>query len=152
MDTETTAAVQQAQAVSQQIRRYNRQYAAGILLLALKTVLPPFVTLLVMGLLSAYVVGYVSASAGSRLFTAAASAITFLVSILAARAVWQWADRRYRGWTVLRTVGQVNRDLRQLERDIQAAEITGAERILAMAQAAWESYAAAMRAAGFVVQ
>jgi hypothetical protein len=78
-----------------------------------------------------------------------------LVSILAARAVWLWADRRYGGWTLIRTVGQVNHDLRELERMIAAARIEPSEsvdHVTNMAQSAWEMYATAMQAAQFPVE
>ena len=151
MNTETTAAVRQARAVIQQIRQYNRQYATAILTRALKTVLPGTVVLLPLAVLSNYVIGTIDATFGNRLYTSAASAITFLVSILAARAVWLWADRRFKGWTLIRTVGQVNSDLRKLERSIQAGEITDPERISTTAQAAWDMYVAVMQAAGFEI-
>jgi hypothetical protein len=140
-----------AQAIIRRIRANNRRHAIAILKLALKTVLPPSVTLAVLALLSAYLVGYIQVTFGSRLLTAAASAVTFLVAILIVRSVWQWADRRYGGWTLLRTVGQVNRDIRQLERSIYIGAMTEAEYVMA-AQAAWEMYAAAMQHTGFQVE
>lgn len=150
MDSE--ALLQQAEDIVRRIRQYNRQYATSILLRAANTVLPPLLVLLALGMVSASIVGYVNAAASNRFVMAFASAITILVSILAARAVGQWADRRYRGWTLIRTVGQVNHDLRELERMIAAARISESEnvdQITAMAQATWESYAAAMQEAGF---
>jgi hypothetical protein len=151
MNSEAT--LQQVEGIIQQIRLYNRQYAASILLRAASTVLPALLVLLVLGMVSASIVGYVNATANNRFVTAFASAVTLLVSILAARAVWLWADRRYGGWTLIRTVGQVNHDLRELERMIAAVRIGESQKvgqITAMAQSAWESYAGAMRSAGFL--
>jgi hypothetical protein len=149
MDSE--AALQQVEGMIRQIRLYNRQYATSILLRAANTVLPALLVLLVLGMVSASIVGYVNATASNRFVTAFASAVMLLITILAARAVGQWADRRYAGWTLIRTVGQVNHDLRELERRIASARIEEAEnvdQITAMAQASWESYAGAMRSAG----
>ena len=150
MDAET--AVQQARTIIRQIRQYNRQHATAILMLALRTVLPGSVVLFVLAVLGNYVIGTINATFGNRLFTSAAVAVTFLVSVLAARAVWLWADHRFQGWTLIRTVGQVNSDIRQLERAIEAGEIHDPERILSTAQSAWEMYVAAMQAAGFAVE
>jgi hypothetical protein len=153
MDSETS--LRQAEDIIRHIRQYNRQYATRILLRAANTVLPALLVLLVLGMFSASIVGYVNAAASNRFVTAFASAVTLLASILATRAVGLWADRRYRGWTLIRTVGQVNHDLRELERLIAGARIEQSENvdgIIAMAQAAWESYAAAMQAARFPVE
>jgi len=94
---ESDTQLRQTQATIRRIREYNRQYATAILIQALKTALTGLMVLLGLAVISAYVIGYVDAAFGNRLVTAAASAITFLATLLAARAVWQWADRRYGG-------------------------------------------------------
>jgi hypothetical protein len=151
MDSETAASVEQARSIIKRIRDTNRQYVTSIFTRTLKTVLPGSLVLMVLAFLSNYVIGTINATFGNRLYTSAAIAITFLVTILAARAVWQWADRRFKGWTLIRTIGQVNSDIRQLERTIQIGYIADPAGITATAQAAWESYVAAMQAAGFDV-
>jgi hypothetical protein len=153
MESETQ--LRQIQATIRRIRDYNRQYASAILWQALKTVLPGLAVLLGLAVVSAYVIGYLDAAFGNRLVTSAASAITFLLTLLAARAIWQWADRRYRGWTLIRTVGQVNSVVRHLERDIarsRGGQVTGGEWMAAQAQSAWESHSEAMRQAGFSIE
>ncbi len=149
MDAETTAAVR---AVIEQIRQNNRRYVTAILIRAFQSILPGSVVLLALAFISNYVIGTVNATFGNRLYTSAASAITLLVTILAARAVWLWANRRLQGWTLIRTIGEVNGELRKLERAVQAGEITDPERITTTVQDIWETYVAAMRAAGLLVE
>jgi hypothetical protein len=153
MDAEIT--LQQIEDMIRHIRRYNRQYAAGILMRAANTVLPALLVLLILGMVSAFIIGNVNAATSNRFVTAFASTMIVLVSILAARAVWLWGDRRYRGWTLIRTVGQVNHDLQELERmiaDARIRQLQDVDHITSMAQSTWESYAAAMQQAGFTVE
>jgi hypothetical protein len=149
MDSETAAAVERVRTVIQKIRAANRRYVTSILSQTLKTVLPGSIVLMALAFLSNYVIGTINATFGNRFYTSAAIALTFLVAILTARAVWRWADRRFKGWTLIRTIGQVNSDIRQLERTIETGYIADPEGIARTAQAAWESYVAAMQAAGF---
>jgi hypothetical protein len=149
MDAETTAAVR---VVTKQIRQHNRQYATTILRSVLKTVLPGVIVLLILAFLSNYVIGTIDATFGNRVYTSAASGLTLVISILAARAVWLWANRRFQGWTLIRTVGQVNSSIRQLERAVREGELTDQDYIVTATQAIWETYVTAMQTAGFPIE
>jgi len=132
------------------IRDNNRRYAPAILRRGFQTLVAPSLVLIVFAVMSSFIIGWVDVVKGSRPLTIIASAGTFVVTIMLARIAFQWSERRYGGWTLLRAVGQINSEVRRLERDI-AGGSDEVNRITASAHEVWNAYIEALQNAGFTI-
>jgi hypothetical protein len=134
--------VSETQAVIRRIRQGNRQYAIAILMLGFKTLMIPILVLVLCSFLSALVIGRVQEMSGSQPVYFVTSAVSFIVTVLVTRYAWRWSDARFKGWTLWRTIGEVNGGIRRMER-------TPTGDMTARAQSVWQTYVEAMQAAGF---
>ena len=112
-------------------------------MLGFKTVMIPILVLVLFAILSALIIGRVQASIGSQPAYFVTSAVSFIVTVLATRYAWRWSDSRFKGWSLLRTIGEVNGEIRRMER---TPDMT------AQAQAVWQTYVETMQTAGFMVE
>jgi hypothetical protein len=132
--------VSETQAVIRRIRDNNRHFAVAILMLGFKTVMIPVLVLVLFAILSALVIGRVQTMSPIYFAT---SAVSFIVTVLATRYAWRWSDARFKGWTLLRTIGEVNGEIRRMERTPDMS---------AQAQSVWQTYLETMQTAGFMVE
>ncbi|MBZ0279095.1 MAG: hypothetical protein K8L97_00060 [Anaerolineae bacterium] len=151
--------IQRERELIETIKRNSQQQSNRALLVILKTFAAPLVVFLAVGGVGVTALRYVESTFGTGGGVSLLTAISVtLVMIAATVSAWRWSERQFGGAAFVGRLFRVTRQVLEAEQAIERAkakpqpELRDLTEIESLTQAAWATYAEAMRGIGLSVE
>lgn len=156
MTSSLDSAIQDELRLIEAIKQNSRRLTAPLLIVLVKTFIPPALVFVAFTLLGPVLVPVIERLTGGVLFPSTLYIAGLLLTIFLVWRVWRWSETRFGGVALLRRLGQVTMAVFKVEKAIDAARAnpTPAEvqQVRALTRRAWDVYAETMRAYGLKVE